>query len=64
MAILVAQMDPEIIRLVGRWCNDNILHYLHTTANSFMDGLVTPLPAANKCVLLSLSTTVLYKEVG
>ena len=43
MAILVAQMAPDIIRLVGRWCNDNILHYLHTTANSFMDSLVTPL---------------------
>ena len=39
MALLMAQVDPYTIRLVGRWRRKTILCYLHTTENSFTKGL-------------------------
>ena len=39
MALLMAWVDPDTIRLVGRWLSDTILRYLQTTANSFTEGL-------------------------
>ena len=39
MAILVAQVDPDTIRLLGRWRSDTMLRYLHTTVKSFTKGL-------------------------
>jgi len=32
MALLCAQVDTDIIRLVGRWRSDEMFHYLHTQA--------------------------------
>ena len=40
VALLMARVDPDTIRLVGRWMSDTILRYLHTTANSFTEGLL------------------------
>ena len=34
------RVDPDTIHLVGRWRSDTILHYLHTTAKSFTEGLL------------------------
>ena len=39
MALLVARVDLDTIRLVGRWWSYTILCYLHTTAKSFTEGL-------------------------
>ena len=39
MELLAAQIDLDTIRLVGRWRNDKMLRYLHTTSKSFMDDL-------------------------
>ena len=39
MDLLMARVDPYIIRLVGRWRSDTMLRYLHTTANSFTEGI-------------------------
>uniref|UniRef100_A0A7S4I8H2 Uncharacterized protein n=1 Tax=Odontella aurita TaxID=265563 RepID=A0A7S4I8H2_9STRA len=35
MAILRAKVDPDLIRLVGRWRSDVMLRYLHTTEKRF-----------------------------
>ena len=35
MTLLMVQVDPYTIHLVGRWRSDTIIHYLHTTAKSF-----------------------------
>ena len=40
MTLLMVQVDPNTIRLVGRWRSDTILRYLHTTAKSFTEGLL------------------------
>jgi hypothetical protein len=32
MALLCAHVDTEIIHLVGRWCSDEMLRYLHVQA--------------------------------
>ena len=40
MDILMVRVDPYTIRMVGRWRSDTILRYLHTTANSFTEGLL------------------------
>ena len=34
MDLLMARVDPDTIRVVGRWRSDMILRYLHTTENS------------------------------
>ena len=39
MDLFMARLDPDTIHLVGRWRSDTMLRYLHTTANSFTEGL-------------------------
>ena len=39
MALLMAKVNPDTIRLVGRWQSNIILCCLHTTAESFTEGL-------------------------
>ena len=39
MALLLAQVDKDTIRLMGRWCSNIILRYLHMTAQTFTEGL-------------------------
>ena len=39
MYLLMAWVDQETIRLVRRWQSDTIMRYLHTTVNSFTEGL-------------------------
>ena len=41
MALLVARVNMDTIRLVGRWRSDVMLCYLHTTATTFMEGLAS-----------------------
>jgi hypothetical protein len=36
MALLLAQVDPDVIRLTGRWRSDEMLHYLHVQAYPLM----------------------------
>lgn len=36
MALLLAQVDPDVIRLVGRWRSDEMLRYLHVQAYPLM----------------------------
>ena len=35
----MAWVDPDTIRLVGRWRSDTMIRYLHMTAKSFTEGL-------------------------
>ena len=39
VALLMARLDPDTIRLVVRWLRETILRYLHMTAKSFTEGL-------------------------
>ena len=41
MALLMARVDMDTIRLVGRWRSDVMLRYLHMTANTFTEGLAS-----------------------
>ncbi|KAL3823120.1 hypothetical protein ACHAXA_006450 [Cyclostephanos tholiformis] len=36
MALLLAQVDPDVIRLIGRWRSDEMLRYLHVQAYPLM----------------------------
>jgi hypothetical protein len=36
MALLLAWVDPDIIRLIGQWQSDKMLHYLHVQAYPLM----------------------------
>ena len=40
MALLMAHVDTDTIRLVGKWRSDAMLCYLHMTAQTFTEGLV------------------------
>ena len=40
MTLLMARVDPDTTRLVGRWRSDTMIRYLYTTANSFTKGLL------------------------
>ena len=35
-ALLVANVDPDVIRLLGRWRSDEMLRYLHVSAEPVM----------------------------
>ena len=39
IALLMARVNPDTIRIIGRWRSDTMLHYLHTTSNSVTYGL-------------------------
>ena len=41
MALIMARVDTTTIRLVGRWCSDVMLRYLHTTVKTFVEGLAS-----------------------
>ena len=41
MAFLMARVDTDTIRLVGRWRSDVMLRYLHTTVETFTEGLAS-----------------------
>ena len=36
MALLVANVDPDIIKILGRWRSDEMFRYLHLTAEPIM----------------------------
>ena len=39
MALLMARVGKDTIRLVGRWRSNEMLRYLHMTAQTFTEGL-------------------------
>lgn len=39
MALLVAEVDPDIIQILGRWRPDEMFHYLHLSAEPIMKKL-------------------------
>ena len=39
MALLMARVDTYTIRLVGRWRSNAMIRYLHTTVQTFTEGL-------------------------
>ena len=39
MSLLMAQVDPDNIHMVGRWRSNTMLLYLHTRAKSFTEGI-------------------------
>ena len=41
MDLLMAHVDTDMIRLVGRWRSDVMLRYLHTTEKTFTEGLAS-----------------------
>ena len=41
MALLMACVDMDTIRLVGRWRSNVMLRYLHTKAKTFTEGLAS-----------------------
>ena len=41
MALLMARVNTDTIRLMGRWLSDVMLLYLHTTAHMFTEGLAS-----------------------
>ena len=40
-ALLVARVDIDMIRLMGRWRSNIMLRYLDTTAQTFTEGLTS-----------------------
>jgi hypothetical protein len=38
MSLLLARVDPDLIRLIGRWRSDEMLRYLHLQAQPVMQN--------------------------
>ena len=47
MALLVAEVDPDIIHILCRWRSDEMFRYLHLTADPFMQNFAKKMLAAN-----------------
>ena len=41
MALLVSNVDPDIIQIIGRWRSDEMFRYLHLTAEPIMKHFAT-----------------------
>ena len=51
MAFLVARVNTYTIRLVGRWCSNAMLSYIHTNAQISTAGLVERMVQHRDCAL-------------
>ena len=47
MALLVAGIDPNVIQLLGRWRSDEMMRYLHLTAEPIMKDFAKKMLAAD-----------------
>ena len=47
MALLVADVDPDIIQILGRWRSDEMFRYLHLTAEPVMRNFARKMLAAD-----------------
>ena len=47
MALLAAEVDPDIIHILGRWRSDKMFRYLHLTAEPIMRNFAKKMLAAN-----------------
>ena len=52
MTLLIARDDTDKICLVGRWCSNIIMRYLHTTAQTFTEGLAVRMVQHGDYVLI------------
>jgi hypothetical protein len=59
MALLCAEVDTDIIRLIGRWRSDEMLRYLHVQAEPVMRGFAPRMLAA-EFTLLPNSTVPMH----
>ena len=55
-ALLCSNIDPDIIRLLGRWKSDEILHYLHLQAAPLMSDF-------SRCMLAGDNFTLILNQV-
>ena len=46
-ALLVAKVDPDVIRLLGRWRSDEMLRYLHLSAEPVMSNFASKMLRAD-----------------
>ena len=53
MALLVARVNTDIIRLMGRWRSKKMLRYLHTTTQTFPEGLASRMVQHGDSALIS-----------
>ena len=54
MALLCAKVDPDIIKLVGRWRSDEMLRYLHLQAYPLMHNLAPAMATHGSFTLLPM----------
>jgi hypothetical protein len=52
MALLCARINTDIIRLVGRWCSDEMQRYLHLPAYPLMHTFARCMALAGDFTLL------------
>ncbi len=52
MALLLAQVDPDLIRLIGRWRSDKMLRYLHVQAYPLMKDYTRKMLSAGQYNLI------------
>jgi hypothetical protein len=51
-ALLLAQVDPGVIRLIGRWRSDEMLRYLHVQAYPLMKDYAQKMLSAGQYNLI------------
>lgn len=59
MALLCAQVDSDRIRLIGRWCSNEMFHYLHTQASPVTAKLTPQILQHGSFVIVPNSPTAL-----
>ena len=62
MVILLNNIDPNRIRLIVRWCSDNMMCYISVTAHLLMQGYAAMMVAAGGYTLIP--TVNLFSFMG
>jgi hypothetical protein len=60
MALLCAQVDTDVIRLLGRWRSDEMLRYLHVQAEPIMRDFSRRMLVGGSFTLLPNQTVPLF----
>ena len=57
MYLLMGNINPDTIHIIGRWHSDKMLRYLHVVVNTLMHGYATTMVATGDYGLIPVVTS-------
>ena len=56
MSLLLGNIDTNTVQLIGRWCSDEMMRYLHVTVQPLIQGNAATMVATEDYTLIPAKT--------